>query len=76
MAKGKRKGKKMMPGAQKDASRARKVPRTEARKRARRTVQEQAAALNRVRRAGGEATPWELSEVRRKARSRGIEGAA
>lgn len=69
-------GKKMMSGAEKDKARSVKAPRTEARKRARRIAQAEAQGLNRVRRADGEATPWELSETRRKARSRGVEGAA
>lgn len=55
----------------KDRSRARKVPGTKARKAARRKVQEMAASLNRVLRAGGEATPWQVACAKRRTIRRG-----
>lgn len=70
------KGKSQMSSAEKQASRARKEPRTAARKAARRVAQEQAASLNRVRRAGGEATPWQVACARRAAARTGVAGAA
>lgn len=49
---------------------------TKARKDGRRVPQEMAASLNRVLRAGGEATPWDKAKVKRAALRRGVSGAA
>lgn len=68
--------KRAMSSDVKVKSRARKVPRTRDRKAGRRVAQEMAASLNRVRRAGGEATPWEVARAQRAARRHGVSGAA
>jgi hypothetical protein len=77
------KTKRAMSSDTKAKARARKEPATKARKSGRRVAQEMAASLNRVRRAGGELTPWEQVKVKRlkarvaaRALRHGVSGAA
>lgn len=60
----------------KDKARARKEPGTKARKFDNRIEQHNAAMLNRVRRTGGEATPWDVACAKRAAGRHGVAGAA
>lgn len=62
------KQKKQSSQAEKDAARTRKVPRTEARKQARREAQEIQRQTNVVRRHMGVKTPWEVAKEARRFR--------
>lgn len=70
------KTKRAMSSEAKAKARLGKAGRTDVRKRTRRTVQEMAASLNRVLRAGGEATPWDVACAKRAAVRHGVAGAA
>lgn len=77
------KTKRAMSADLKDRVRGRKEMTTRERKTAHRMPQEIAAARNRVRRAGGELTPWEQVKVKRlkarvaaRALRHGVSGAA
>lgn len=68
--------KKMMSGAEKSASRARKEPRTAERKKARRDAQLTRSLENKVNRARGVPSPWEAAKAIRAAGGRRVSGAA
>lgn len=59
------KQKRQSSQAEKDAARARKAPRTTARKDARRDAQEIRRQTNVVRRHMGTLTPWQVSQAKR-----------
>lgn len=70
------KTKRAMSPEAKAKARTGKATRSKAAHDRRRIVEEMAASLNRVRRAGGEATPWDVACAKRAAIRHGVAGAA